>query len=391
MSVLIVTMPGDHHAHATRWAIERLGGTAKFIYPADLCDGARWTLDPTRTVLITQYRGQREDICLEDYRTVWMRRPQDLLPQDRLTDQVERAITEEDFSVLAGSVYSLLGRDRFTVNPRDRSRQAGLKPFQLAMASEAGFDLPRTLVSNSPEQILEFYEANGGDIVFKPFRSPMWRTERGARMVPTTRVSREILLNSDLAGAPGIFQQCVDKQVEVRATVMGRSVFAWEKRFVGRTDLDVDWRFMFKNAHHAPHDLPEAIENSCFALLDRLGLVFGCFDLVIDEAGRYLFLEVNAQGQWLWGDDVVPELYQLEGMAEFLLSGDPGYRWSRTKGVRLSDYPRDEFEQASRTERTQHHGHLMDFVHHRVSFRVDTRRRPETGINEATTEALRGF
>lgn len=380
MSVLIVTMPGDHHAHATRWAIERMGGSAKLIYPADLCDGARWTFDPAGTTLVTEYRGEREDIGLDDYRTVWMRRPQDLLPQERLTDRTERAITEEDFSVLALSIYSLLARGRFTVDPRDRSRQAGLKPYQLAMATQVGLNPPRTLISNSPEQILDFHDANGGDIVFKPFRSPMWETTRGARMVPTTSVSRDMLAGSDLGAAPGIFQQRVDKRVEVRATIMGRSVFAWEKRFERRGDLDVDWRFMFKDARHARHDLPRDVQDACFALLDRLDLVFGCFDFVIDDAGRYFFLEVNAQGQWLWGDDTVEGLNQLEAMAEFLLSADPRFRWSRRNEVRLSDYPKDDFETATRIEFAQHYGNLMDFVHHRASFRIDTRRREQSGV-----------
>lgn len=372
MSVLIVTMPGDVHAHAVRWAIESIGGSARLVYPADLCDGARWTLDPSVRKLSIEHGGRADEIGFDDYRTIWMRRPPATLPQERMTDEVESAVSEDDFGTLARSVYLLMERGRFAVNPADASRTAGLKPYQFSLAQEVGLDLPRTLVGNSPEVILDFYERCGGDVVFKPFRSPVWQTEQGPRMVPTTRLSREMLLGSDLAAAPGIFQERVIKHSEVRATVMGRSVFAWEKRFEDRDDLDVDWRFMFRNAKHSLHRLPAEVEAACFALLDALGLVFGCFDFVIDGAGRYYFLEVNPQGQWLWGDSINQGLNQLEGMAEFLLSGDPRFRYSGRNRISYSDFSREQLAAACRAEEEQHHGHLMTFLYHQRSFRMET-------------------
>src|SRR5262249_33476410 len=46
-------------------------------------------------------------------------------------------------------------------------RRAELKASQLKVAGELGFELPPTLVTNSPEEFLEFYRQHSGNIVSK--------------------------------------------------------------------------------------------------------------------------------------------------------------------------------------------------------------------------------
>lgn len=227
MSVLIVTLPGDVHAHAVRWAIERMGGTVRLFYPADLCNGGKWSFDPLQSKLSVEYASTREVVDFDGQRTIWMRRPPVVLAQERITVKEERAVSEDDFGALARSMYMLMERGRFVVSRHDNTRSAALKPYQFGVAREVGLRLPRTLVSNLPEAVHEFHEACAGNVVFKPFKSPLWQTDRGPRMVPTTLVSREMLLGCDLSVAPGIFQENVHKRAEIRATIMGRSVFAW--------------------------------------------------------------------------------------------------------------------------------------------------------------------
>jgi glutathione synthase/RimK-type ligase-like ATP-grasp enzyme len=35
----------------------------------------------------------------------------------------------------------------------------------------------------------------------------------------------------------------------------------------------------------------------------RLGLSFGALDFVLTPDGRFVFLEINPNGQWMWLDD----------------------------------------------------------------------------------------
>lgn len=372
MTVLIITLPGDSHAHAVRWAIEKLGGSTKIVYPADLCDGASWAFEPSEPRLAIRYGSSREDLDFGAFRSIWMRRPPGVLPQAHLPDRVESAIAEGDFGTMAQSVYRLLERGRFAVNPYASTRIAGLKPLQLSVATEVGMAVPRTLVGNDPEAIRDFFGRLRGNVVFKPFTSPVWQTKGGPTMVPTTRLWPELLHGTDLAAGPGIFQELIDKAAEVRVTVMGRSVFAWEKRFDATAGLDVDWSLISRGARHSVHQLPTPVAERCFEMMDRLDLVFACFDFALDRQGRHVFLEVNPQGQWLWGDTLCGELNQLEAMAEFLLSGDPRFRYSGRDRFRLADYRSEVHRARGGLGDEWHFGHFMTYMHYTSSFSMDT-------------------
>jgi D-alanine-D-alanine ligase-like ATP-grasp enzyme len=40
-------------------------------------------------------------------------------------------------------------------------------------------------------------------------------------------------------------------------------------------------------------------------LMSRLSLAYGAIDLVLTPDGRYIFLEINPNGQWLWIDEML--------------------------------------------------------------------------------------
>jgi glutathione synthase/RimK-type ligase-like ATP-grasp enzyme len=48
------------------------------------------------------------------------------------------------------------------------------------------------------------------------------------------------------------------------------------------------------------HSLPGDVESSVRDLVRRLGLVYGAIDMRLTPDGRYVFLEVNPAGQWLF-------------------------------------------------------------------------------------------
>lgn len=370
MSVLIITKPNDYHAHAVKWAIERLGGRCEFFYPLDLSDGATWSFDPADDMLRIDYKGKRQTLAFNDFQSVWMRRPTGIFAQESMVSGAERAVSEAECLVFGSSMMSRIEAGRFTVNPYDSGRQASQKPFQMAVAARLGMPMPRSLVSNSKEEVMNFFEACGGNMVYKAMKPAVWPVQNGGfTMTPTTLLSDATLFAaSDLSRSPGIFQQVIDKKVEVRATVMGRSIFAWEKTFASRDDLDIDWRYMFRGSEHRIHKLPSDVEAKCFEMMEALSLVFGCFDFIIDEDGKYWFLEVNPQGQWLWGDGLDIGIYQLEAMAEFLLSGNAKFQYSGSQSFKISDY--NDYSDTVEEEKKNHYGDLATSMYERVSIRM---------------------
>src|SRR3546814_19765329 len=58
----------------------------------------------------------------------------------------------------------------------------------------------------------------------------------------------------------------------------------------------------------------------------ELGIVFGCFDLAIDGKGEAHFLEVNQAGQFLFVEEMAPQLPLLQAMFAMLAQGRTDYR-----------------------------------------------------------------
>jgi hypothetical protein len=301
-----------------------------------------------------------------------MRRPAGIFPLINIEDTIQRAVAEDELRVFVTGVLCWLEIEKFTVNPILSTSSAGQKSFQFPLAAKLGLPPPKTLISNSPDEIMAFFESCGNEFIYKPLKSALWTLDSGDRtIVPTTLITdRSLLLESDLRSGPGIYQEKIVKQAEIRATFMGKSVFAWEKRFNERPheELDIDWRAMNKGADHKIHLLPDDIKAKCFKLMSALNLHFGAFDFVIDQDGKYHFLEVNPQGQFLWGDQLGLEINQFEAFAEFLLSGDPDFKYSYSNRFNLADYHNSgTYEKDVLEESRLHDGNLIEYNYKQIS------------------------
>jgi glutathione synthase/RimK-type ligase-like ATP-grasp enzyme len=100
---------------------------------------------------------------------------------------------------------------------------------------------------------------------------------------------------------PVIVQEYVAKRVELRVTVVGRAVFAAEIHSQESNHARFDWRrYDLGSTRHEVHRLPAVVADRCVEIVGRLGLRYGAIDLILTPDGRYVFLEVNPTGQWLW-------------------------------------------------------------------------------------------
>jgi len=120
------------------------------------------------------------------------------------------------------------------------------------------------------------------------------------RVLYTTRV-REEELSTDF---PWMVQEYIEAKMDVTVAFVRDQLFAFELDrgpFLSRT---VDWRELPVDATATmwrPHALPDQLEDAVFAFMHDLGLHFGRLDLLHDGS-RYVFLEVNPNGQWGWLD-----------------------------------------------------------------------------------------
>ena len=98
-----------------------------------------------------------------------------------------------------------------------------------------------------------------------------------------------------------MFQEYVPKRIEIRATVIEREIFCAEIHSQQSERSRVDWRrYDFDNTPYFPHALPDHVRSKILQFMRRLGLLFGCIDMILTPEGEYVFLEVNQAGQWYW-------------------------------------------------------------------------------------------
>jgi hypothetical protein len=69
------------------------------------------------------------------------------------------------------------------------------------------------------------------------------------------------------------------------------------------------------------------MEKRCLCLMETLGLAFGAIDLIVTPHGKYVFLEVNPAGQFLWLDSTLG-LPLLDALSQMLIQGRLDYDWN---------------------------------------------------------------
>ncbi|WP_432942822.1 ATP-grasp ribosomal peptide maturase [Kribbella sp. CA-253562] len=235
--------------------------------------------------------GSRE-ADLSAVRAVYYRRPslprfEELSPQDALfsKDQVRFGL---------GGVLAALPGCRQVNHPR-RQMAAEYKPAQLAAASELGFAVPPTVVTNRLDDARQFVEEQGV-AVYKPLWSSDYQEGEEARTIWVRAVSASEL-DESLATTPHLFQARVDKAADVRVTVVGRTVFCV------RIDSPLtDWRENYDLIQrYSVVEPPVGLADLLTKYLERFGLAYGCFDFGIDALdGTWWWYECNPAGEWGW-------------------------------------------------------------------------------------------
>jgi glutathione synthase/RimK-type ligase-like ATP-grasp enzyme len=123
---------------------------------------------------------------------------------------------------------------------------------------------------------------------------------------------------------PVIFQEYIEKKLELRITVIGDKVFpcAIYSQDSSNVANKTDWRHDPYASRHEAYPLPKEIEEKCVKLIQNLGLKYGAIDMIVTPDDEYIFLETNANGAWLWIQDLTG-MPIAEAFADLLISGKP--------------------------------------------------------------------
>lgn len=328
-TILIPTIARDVHAAAVALALEQRGHRPIRWFCADFPEQCSISMSPDgdapTQLAVRDAHGVLFDTLPDIY---WNRRlsPPVLGPG---LPEGDRQFALRESQVLLSGALGLASQHAFAVNDVHRAARAENKVLQLAAARELGFTLPDTLISNEPARIRRFLrEHERGGAVFKSFRPVTWESSDCLAMLFTARITEAMLPDDALLRlAPGIFQACVPKAHELRITCMGDELIAARLDSQATPTGKTDWRVaQLSELSITEAELPAELQQRCRALLRRLGLVFGCIDVIVTPEGEHVFLEINQMGQFLWVEEMCPAVPMLQTFCEFLLSGDARFR-----------------------------------------------------------------
>src|SRR4029078_8848432 len=127
----------------------------------------------------------------------------------------------------------------------------------------------------------------------------------------TFRLTQESLPEDEvLTYAPGIYQEMIAKQFDVRMVIMARRLSSFA---LHNPKKALDWRqdAGLGNIEVEIIPTPADIEKGILEVFRKAGISFGSADFAVDQNGQWWFLEINEQGQFLWLDQFNPQARTL--------------------------------------------------------------------------------
>lgn len=297
--ILIFGQIADPHVVAVCRALEEFGKEYRVVDAYDNSPSGL-TYEVSQNCRL-QLKG-REHNVVESSAIWWRVKPRFVVPADSATELFDYNFIRREWL----QVFGFLGSETagvFSINNRASADRADNKMFQLQSAVAAGFEIPRTLISNDPDAIMAFVEgAEDGQYVYKPFTPYM----PPSGLITFTSAITVPMLEADRKGvsvAPGIYQAFVKKEFELRITIVGNELFPARINSKHSVKAQVDWRRAIFDDIYTPVEVEEGFREKLLMLHRRFGLFFAAYDFIVDEEGRMIFLEVNPTGQWLWLED----------------------------------------------------------------------------------------
>lgn len=232
-----------------------------------------------------------------DFTSVWFRRTK--LPTLPSTLSIsEKLYLLRDYERLLNNIFSCLESLKWLSKP-EFIYKAENKLLQLKHAKKLEFEIPDTIITNDKSNIKSFAAKHQGNVIVKSLGSNKLARGSSTSLMYTSRVTPfhiEQIEAYDIT--PCIFQNYIDKDYEIRVTVINDKVFS--AKVNSQTDelSKIDWRkkkLLFEECQ-----LPYDIEQKCIALVKSLNLSFGAIDLIRTPNSKYYFLEINPNGQWAW-------------------------------------------------------------------------------------------
>lgn len=168
----------------------------------------------------------------------------------------------------------------------------------LQKATEVGLKVPETIVTDSIADLLVFKQQHKRIITKGIQRNPSFQRGDSGYFSFTKEVSDKMISECPEEFFPSLFQVFYPKQYELRIFYLDGGCYAMAQ-FPNSETSQIDIRNTQSNKPRGvPYRMPFEVENKVVRLMDVLGLNCGSIDMIVPQEDEFIFLEVNAIGQY---------------------------------------------------------------------------------------------
>jgi hypothetical protein len=288
--IAIVTITGDAHAYLVASKLRSERREKCHVFEIDRISNDQSLTakvgDAPLQFILTDAFGDRVD--LKEISVCWWRRiaRRQSVSKELSNEDLQTVVNSSCFDGVVGAF--LTGFTGSFISDPIRTSLGENKIIQLQAAQKIGFRIPKTLISNSTAEVLEFCSTLPGQ---KVVAKALGHT----RKLTDARILHSDELNhAEVALVPTIFQEYITGRRHVRVNIFGDRIIA-----VDIYSDKVDWRRELPE-RLAVSPVPPLLERQLIKLTKHLGLEMGVVDLKIAENGDVVFLEINPQGQFLF-------------------------------------------------------------------------------------------
>lgn len=246
-----------------------------------------------------------EYIDMESVKTVWNRKTFVQLMLEEQNKGYEFNIWKNEWNKTLLGIYYFLSEKRW-LNYYRANHKAENKYLQMSIAKKVGFNLPKFILANNKNDILEFISSNN-KVVIKLMNQDFYEIDKGKfKGFYVNTISKADFDDfNENEENPIFLQEYIDKKYEVRYTVVGNEHFVCKIDSQRSEIAKTDWRrYDLSNTPHYEVSPPTIIVDQVNQLMKKLNLSYGALDFIVDENDQWWFLEINPSGQYLWIEDL---------------------------------------------------------------------------------------
>ena len=239
------------------------------------------------------------EINSDDVAAIWWRLKPKMIFEEKTMDEVEieKFVTREWMGILSALEDFL--EDKFWINPRSVDTKIRNKPYQLSIASSSGLKIPKGIITNNFAHVMDL-NSQHNPLIYKPLSYLIIPSDHLILYANLLSNEELVAASQNISRAPSIYQEYIEKDYELRITVIGEDIYPVKIYSQTNENTIVDWRKDQLNLEYELVSLDPEFEESLKNLHNNFNLIYGAYDFIVTPEGEHVFLEVNPVGQWLW-------------------------------------------------------------------------------------------